>query len=265
MGDDQLEVGVFLEDAAHHHPHGGQGGVEHEGHAGDQWPVVDAVHVDGRSGVHVHGDTKALDMLVDRPELLAVEGLLVDVGEEINALEPQVFNAPVDLGDGAFGGAPAQGGPGLELAGVGLDHFGQMVVDARGPVVGFRAAQQFRAGHAVAEDGHADTQVSHVLQFLVDVCVDQGRGVLVAASAANEVGAAPKDSLGQGSSSRQILKIRKVDQVAMDIYAHGGTPSERYQLSAISGRRWLVFLASGQFNPRSELPQWGMIEGSGCR
>ena len=170
--DDQFQVGVFLEQATHHHAHRGQGGVEHECHAGDQGPVVDAVHVDGRCWVHVHGNTQALDVLVDRPEFLAVECLLVDVGEEVNAFESQLFYAAVDLGDGAVGAAPAQCGPGLELAGVALDDLGQVVVYPGSPVIGLGSAQQLGARHAVAEDGHANTKIFHVLQLLVDFGVD---------------------------------------------------------------------------------------------
>ena len=134
--------------------------------------MVDAVHVDGRCWVHVHGNTQALDVLVDRPEFLAVECLLVDVGEEVNAFESQLFYAAVDLGDGALGAAPTQCGPGLELAGVGLDDLGQVVVYPGSPVIALGPAQQLGTRHAVAEDGHANTKVFHVLQLLVDVGVD---------------------------------------------------------------------------------------------
>ena len=169
--------------------------------------MVDAVHVDGRRGVHIHGHTQTFDVLVDGPEFFAVQGLLVDVGEDIDALEAQLVHAAVNLGDGAFGAAPAQCGPSLKLAGVGLNHLGQVVVDARGPVVGLEPAQQLGARHAVAEDRHTDVQVFHVLELLVDVGVDDGRGVLVAAGAANEIGPAPQYALGQGTASRQVLQI----------------------------------------------------------
>jgi len=69
--------------------------------------------------------------------------------------------------------------------------------------------------------------------------------VLVAAGTADEVCSTPEDSLGQGTASRQVLKIGQVDEVAVDVYAHRRAPSERYQLSAVSRQQTTLVGISG--------------------
>ena len=69
-------------------------------------------------------------MPVNRPKFLAVQGLLVDVGKDVDAFETQLFHAPVDLGDGVLGVVPTQSDPSFEFSWVGLHHFGEVVVDA---------------------------------------------------------------------------------------------------------------------------------------
>src|SRR5262245_39086360 len=148
---DQLETWCFLEEAAHNQAHRGHGGVEQKGHTGYERPLVKAVHIQGYGWVHIDGHPQPGHVLKHRAEFRAVDSFLVNVRKEIHPLKPELVDAAVDLSNGSFDAAPAQGGPSSKLAGILSDDASQMVVDARGPGIGLVTAQQFWPWHPMAE------------------------------------------------------------------------------------------------------------------
>ena len=143
---------------------------------------------------------------------------MVYVGEKLDALVAKLVDTAVNLLYGSFGIAKTNVGPANELAWVFLDDLRLEIVHPRGPVVGLSTAQHLRAGDAVVDYRQINTHLLHVPEFLLNVGVNCGGGLGVATVAADEIGPAAQNCIGQVTTTCEVLQVFGHDEVAVDVY-----------------------------------------------